>query len=408
MKVKNCRICNSKKIKTILDYGKVALSGSFIKKNQIKKEIKYPLKLIICLDCKHTQINFILKPDILFKNYFWETGVSSQNIMLIKNLIDEIKKISNINKNTNIIEIASNDGSCLKMFKEKFDCQILGVDPAINLAKKANLQKIHTIDDFFSLKLANKILNRFKLFDLCIARNVIAHLKDPIDVFYGIKKILSKNGILIIEVPHLLNIYKFCQYDNVFHEHVGFHSLRSINDLSRKVNLNLFDVKLINSQGGSIRCYLSNNMQRKKSLRVEQVLKREKNIKLFHLNTWKAFEKKVQDNKNKILILLKKLKKQNKSISIYGASGKGQVLLQSIKDSNLLFDRVYDKSKKKKNYYTPGTHIKIFEPNFINIHKPDYLFVCSWNIYNEIKKEQKKYINNGGKFILPFPNPRIL
>jgi 2-polyprenyl-3-methyl-5-hydroxy-6-metoxy-1,4-benzoquinol methylase len=409
MRIKQCRICNSstKNLIEILDYKKVALAGSLLKKNQLKAEEKYPLKLVLCKKCKHLQINYLPKQDLLFKNYLWETGVSSQNISLITKLSKTIQHKKTITQKSKIIEIASNDGSLLKIFQKKFKCRVLGVDPAKNFSTQLKNKKIERITNYFSHKLSKTIHQEHGLFDICIARNVIAHLKDPNDIFRGVKNLLATNGLFIIEVPHLLNIFKYYQYDNVFHEHVGFHSLKSINDLSKLHGLHLFDVEEIDSQGGSIRCYISNGKKTVKNS-VKKILRSEVSNKLFRKDSWLKFSKDVKNHNLKLRGLLTDLKSKGKKISVYGASGKGQSLLQFLELEYGFFDYIFDKSKIKQDLYSPGTHIKIKDPEFIHKTKPDYILVCAWNIINEISKEQKKYLARGGKFITPFPKPLII
>ena len=246
-----CRICKNKLIK-IIKFRNISLVGNFYrKKNNLKK---YKISLNFCKICKHVQISEIINPDLLFKNYLWETGVSKTNINLIKNFVEKLKKLK-IKKNSKILEIASNDGSLLDKVKKKFNCSVLGIDPAKNLVKNKK-KNFSIITDYFNYRSSVKIKKKFENFDCIIARNVVAHVKNPNEIFKGVENILKKKGQFIIEVPHLYNILKLNQYDNVFHEHIGFHSLKSIIDLSLRSNLKVFNVEKIDSQGGSIRCYI--------------------------------------------------------------------------------------------------------------------------------------------------------
>ncbi len=403
-----CRICKKKKLSLVFNYKKNAFAGSLLKKSQIKNEKKFDLKLLYCDNCSHLQINKLVDPGLLFNNYLWETGISNSNIKLINNLVKDIKKYTNKRKKNNFFEIASNDGSCLKIIKKNFDGKIIGIDPAKKIAANANKNGIYTINKFFSAKNSQIIKSRFNLFNICIARNVIAHVQDPVDIFFGVKEIIEKDGIFILEFPHLLNIYKELQYDNVFHEHVGYHSLKSIIDICLITDMKVINVKKINSQGGSLRVFISKNKKHKVSRSVNKILIEESKIKLFNKKIWMNFNSKIKNNLNKLEKLLNNLHKKNKKISVYGASGKGQSLLQLIKNSDKIFDKVYDKSKMKQGLYTPGTHIKISNPSNIYIDKPDYIFVCTWNLIDEIVEEHKKFILNGGKFIIPFPLPKII
>ena len=403
--MKKCRICNHR-IKRIVHLGKIALVGNFFKKKRNQK--KYNISLNYCLYCKHVQISECLSPDLLFKNYLWETGISKSNISLIKKILVKLKKLG-ISKKSKILEIASNDGSFIQILKRKFNAFAIGVDPAKNLAKKANSKKIFTINNYFNYKLSHSIKKKFSKFDFIFARNVIAHLNNPNQVFKGIENLLKDNGVLILEVPHLLNILNKNQYDNIFHEHVGFHSLRSIKDLCEQNQLKVFDVETIDSQGGSIRCYICKNKSKKSiSRKTKNILKIEKKSNLFSGKNLEKFKFKIKNHSKNMNRLIHDLKKKKNKISVYGASGKGQALMQFAKIDNKLIDYVFDKSKLKQGRFTPGTNIKIRDPKHISRNKVDYLIILSWNIKNEIMKQEKIFLKKGGKFIIPFPKPKIL
>ena len=403
--MKKCRICNYK-IKEIINLGKIALVGNFFKQKKNLK--KYKISLNYCLKCHHVQISEKINPDLLFKNYLWETGISKSNIVLIKRLLDKLKKFG-INKQSKILEIASNDGSFIKILKKQFNSFVIGVDPAKNLAKSANLKKFFTINDYFNYKLSNFIKKRFKKFNFIFERNVIAHLKDPDQVFKGVENLLKDKGIFILEVPHLLNIINKNQYDNIFHEHVGFHSLKSIQDLCNQNQLKVFDVEMVDSQGGSIRCYIcKKNSKRLVSKSTINILKIEKKTNLFSIQNLKKFKFKIKKHTKDMYQLVYNLKKKKKRISVYGASGKGQALMQFSKIDDKLIDYVFDKSKKKQGCYTPGTNIRVRDPKYISRNNVDYLIILSWNIKNEIIKQEKNFLKEGGKFIIPFPVPKIL
>ena len=401
----NCRICKYQ-LRKIINLGKIALVGNFLKK-KIKQK-KFKISLNYCMSCKHVQIAERLKPDLLFKHYLWETGISKTNILLLKDFLKKLKKLG-IGRNSKILEIASNDGSFIQILKNKFNSFVVGVDPAKNLARRANSKKIFTIDKYFNSKLALSIKNKFCKFDFIFARNVIAHLNEPNSVFKGVEKLLNDDGIFILEVPHLLNILSDNQYDNVFHEHNGFHSLKSIGDLCKLNNMKIFDVDIINSQGGSIRCYISKIKSKKTiSIKVKKILNLEKKSKIFSNQKLKKFKHKIITHSKSLYNLLSKLKKKGKKISIYGASGKGQALMQFSKIDKELIDYVFDKSKLKQGYFTPGTNIKVRDPKNISRKDIDYLLILSWNIKKEIIEQEKKFSKMGGKFIVPFPKPKII
>jgi len=398
---KNCRICNHR-LKKIINLGKISLVGLFYKKK--KKLDKFSLTLCFCSKCKHVQISEIIDPKILFKEYTWETGVSKVNFKLFSNLVSDLQK--KIKTSDKILEIASNDGSFLDYLKNKYKCYLLGVDPAKNLASKH--KSINIIKSFFNHMESKKIKKKFGKFDFIFARNVLAHVTNPNEIFKGMYELLNPKGIGFIEVPHLLPIIKNNQYDNIFHEHQGFHSLKSIDDLCKKNNLDLIDVKLVDLQGGSLRCQIQKNNHFKKNNSIKKIISIEKKYKLFDGRYLATYKDKINNHKKELINLLKNLKKKNKKISAYGASGKGQALMQFCNVDNKIIDYVFDLSKLKNNKYTPGTNIRISHPKKINYQKIDYILLLSWNLKKEILQQEYKFLKNGGKFIIPFPKPSII
>ena len=402
----NCRICRNK-ISKIIDFGKISLVGKFLKKKN--NDTKHKISLNFCNFCKHVQIAEKINPNLLFKNYLWETGISKINIKIINDIISQIKKKFSLNKKSKIFEIACNDGSFLKAIKKFCGCYVVGIDPAKNLLSKNKNKDIIRISDFFNFKISKKIKINHGEFDFIFARNVLAHINDPNEIFKGVKNLIKFNGVFILEFPSLLNIIKYNQYDNIFHEHIGYHSLKSIQDLCKIHKLKLIDLDIIDSQGGSIRCYISTiNNSLKPKKKIIRYLNLEKNYKILSKKRLYYFKNEINSHKKEMLNLLLELKKKNKKISIYGASGKGQALMQFCGINNKIIDFVFDRSKLKINKYTPGTNIKIVDPKKLNKLKPDYLLLLTWNLKKEIMKQEKLFLKRGGKFIIPFPKPKVV
>ena len=404
MNSKKCRICR-KGLKRILSLGKISLVGEFPKSKKNLK--KFKISLNFCEKCKHVQISELINPNKLFKNYFWETGISTTNLKLINDIIKKLKKYK-INKKSKVFEIACNDGSFLNSLQRKIGCFSVGIDPAKNLSKKNKSNKVIRLIDYFNKKKSNKIKKKYGEFDFVFARNVLAHVKDPNTIFSGVKNIMSTAGVFIIEAPSLLNILKFNQYDNVFHEHIGFHSLKSVIDLSNLNGLKVINVEKIDSQGGSLRYFLtSNDNNISVSKNIDAFLKNETKNKLFSNKKLLNFKIKINNHRKTLLNFLKKLKENGKKISVYGASGKGQALMQYCDIGNEVIDFCFDKSKLKQNRFTPGTNIKILDPVLIEKLPVNYLLLLSWNLKKEIFKQQKNFVNKGGRFIVPFYKPKI-
>ncbi len=390
----------------------MALADSFLSsENEIASEKKYPLRLCICNNCKHIQIDEIVDPALLFVDYPWETGVSKSVIQFSEDLC---KKLLNVHTSTNksspakVLEVASNDGTVLSVF-QKNGCEIMGVDPARNVVKKANERGVRSIAEFFNLETAANIVSQYGKWDVCIARNVLAHVNELHSLVEGMKTILNKDGFAVIEVPHLKTTFEELQYDQVFHEHIGYHSLDSIKRLFELHEMKVFDVEELWIHGGSIRVYLQHeNGNKDVSENVKKVLETENKIGLYKKDSWRKFAERALNHKKELRSELEKIKSNNKKVAIYGASGKGQSLLQFCEIDGSLVEYVVDKSEVKQGKYTPGTHIKIFSPNHIYEDRPDVLLLCAWNFAKEIMSQEEKFSQLGGRFLHPFPSPHYL
>ena len=406
MKTKYCRCCQKQNLKIILDYGRVALADSFLYEEEIESEKKYHLNLCICSNCFHVQIDEIIDPKFLFEHYVWETGISKSIFEFANNLYKRTKKLMK-KKNPRVIEIASNDGTVLSIFKEN-GCQILGVEPAKNIALDANKKGIKTIDEFFNFETAKVIAKNYGKWDVCIARNVIAHVSDLHGMVKGIQTILAEDGFALLEFPHLQKMYSDLQYDQVFHEHIGYHSLHSIVFLFGLFNMEVFDVEELEVHGGSLRVYIKhNNSNRRINYNVIKTINNEIKSGIFTIKNWVTYAKRVESHKESLREMLEICKMDSKKILIYGASGKGQSLIQMSGITKDLISGVVDKSKMKQGKLTPGSHIKIYPTEHLYESKADVVLLCAWNIASEVINQEKRFIKQGGKFILPFPEPHF-
>ncbi len=411
MKVNRCRVCKQSQLFEILNYGKVVLADAFLDHtNEFDTEEKYPLALCICNNCGHLQIDEEIDPEVLFRNYIYVTGVSDAVFKHAEHLYNSVTSLLQ-NPSGEVLKIyepASNDGTILNVFKQK-GCDVLGIEPATNIAKIANERNISTINEFFSEKTAKKLLKYSGSADVCIARNVLAHVCELHGFVKGLGLVLKKNGIGIVEVPHALNMYKQLQYDQVFHEHISYFTVLVLQRLFEMHNLKIFHVEEVSIHGGSVRIFFQRDeADREIRSSVERAIQEEKVLGLDSVDAWKEFAKKVSTQKELLLKELKKIKSEGKKIAVYGASGKGQSLLQFCEIGKQYIDFVVDKSPMKHGKFTPGTHIPVYSTTEIMKCKPDVILLCAWNFAEEIYSQQSEYINQGGRLLHPIPVPHYL
>lgn len=408
---RNCIICNNKNLYEYLNLGKVALAGSFLRnKNQFNKEKKFQLSVAICPKCKGSQITKNINENTLFKDYFYSSSKINTLVDHFKKFSKEIIKKYYFKEKTNFLEIGCNDGVLIKnLSKCKFK-NLIGIDPAKNITKKLKLKKIKVINDFFNHNKALKLEKEFGKFDLIVANNVFAHSHKIRNITKGISKILNQNGVFIFEVHDSKNIILNNQFDMIYHEHVLYYTLTSIKNLLSQFNLKIFDVKFIPTHGGSIRIYSTHkiNNKFKTSYSVKKILKNENNYSLNKMIKYYKFNQEVITLKTKIQNYIKTLKDKGFKISGYGASGRANTVLQFCEISSYI-DFMIDDSSLKQGNYTPGTHLKIYPSNILQKkNKTDIVIVFAWSFAKEIKKKNKFFVKNGGRFLVILPKIKFI
>ena len=405
--IKFCRLCNSKNLKKVFDLGRTPLANSYLKIEISKKLRKYPLKLNYCNNCGHLQLTHSIKPSKMFSNYLYKTNTSKKNFLHFKSYANEIKKMFK-NRNTKILDIASNDGTFLNFFEKKKFFR-LGIDPAKNLKKLSLKKGITQIDDFFTMKKSENIKKKYGKFDIITANHVCAHVEDLNDFFNGVQNLLKDEGLFVFEISYRASVLKKNTFDTIYHEHLDYHALYPISKFVKKFNLNVVNFKTPDAQGGSLRVYVSKNKNSKNQKSIKkQILKEKKQLNLFNVSTYKKFEKKIINCKNKLNSLIQNCINNNMSIAGYGAAAKTTTFLNYFKISEKNIKFIFDDNKLKQGLCIPGTKIKILDPLNMNKKNIDVLIIFAWNYAELIITKNKKFKKKGGKFLIPFPNPRLI
>jgi len=404
-----CRFCKSELKDIFLDLGDIPSANSFLTKNEIENERKYPLCVYTCQNCLLVQIPEVRTPGELFSNYAYFSSFSDSWLSHIKKYVEMMIKRFELNEKSHIIEIASNDGYLLDFFN-KSNIPILGIEPAENVAEKAIEKGIPTIKKFFNIETANELKNDNKQADLLIGNNVLAHVPDINNFVEGMKILLKSDGIITMEFPHLLQLIKENQFDTIYHEHFSYFSFTVIQKIFASQKLTIFDVEEIPTHGGSLRIFVkhSENNRYRIEESVERLLKKENRYGLDDFSTYLGFTEKVLEIKEQFNEFLESANKENKIIVCYGAPAKGNTLLNYFKINSKIIRYTVDLSPHKQGLFLPGTHLPIKTPSEIKETKPDYVIILPWNLKDEIM-EQIKFIRNwGGKFVIPIPEVKII
>ena len=390
----NCRACNSDQLELVLSLGLSPLANNLLSDNNSKYE-KYPLEITRCniKDCFNVQLSVTVPPDEMFKNYLYVSSTTEAFRNHFTELAKKLKKEFKLNKNSMVVDIGSNDGIFLEPLKN-LEINSLGVEPAINVAKIANNKKLETINDYFDKKVVEKITKKYGNADLVTAFNVFAHSDKLKEIAEDTSMLLKKDGCFIFEIQYFIDTLKDLTFDNIYHEHTNYWTLISLMKFFENLPLKIYKVEKIDTHGGSLRVYCSNNKNKKLDGSVNKIINEEKKFGVLDYKTYIDFAKKVKDTKSKSVSRLVELNKANKNIVGYGAPAKSTTVLNYFGlDSNIIKYTI-DDSPLKQNKYIPGTGIEIVDKNSLDAKSIDNVVVMAWNYFDLIVEQNKEKFSN--------------
>ncbi len=405
----SCRVCHNKKIVKVIDLGSTPAANAFLTKKQLNKlEPIFPLQVFFCSRCGQLQLGHVVAPELLFRNYVYASSTSATFRNHFVGYAQKIYQRFKLTVNSLVVDIGSNDGILLKPFKQ-YGLKVLGIDPARRIARQATKEGIPTWPEFFDSQVAKKIVEKFGPAQIVTANNVFAHVDNLSELIKGIKILLAKDGVFVIEVPYLANLIKKNLFDTIYHEHLSYFSLRPLIKLFSLQKMMVFDVERVSSHGGSIRVFTQSiNSPRQVSDRVKSLLSLEKKMGLNKKLTYVKLAQIINQNRMRLKNIIDKLISQDKQIIGYGAPAKGNTLLNYFKIDKHILKYIVDDSSYKQGLFTPGTHIQVANPNRIVKDKPDYILILAWNFANEIMEKLHWFKKTGGKFIIPIPRPKVV
>ena len=405
----DCLVCRAAKVESFLDLGVVPLANALLeaKPATAESEARYPLQVGYCHECHAVQLLHLVAPEELFSNYFYESSFSDAFVQHSKRYADDLKQRFDLGKDSFVVEVASNDGYLLKNFVAA-GVPCLGVEPAQNIAVKANAAGVPTLAKFFSPETAAEVLADKGAADVLIGNNVLAHVPELVPFLEGVRSLLKEDGVAVFEFPWLREFMRHLEFDTVYHEHVYYFSLHAVAKAAELAGLELFDVQEQKVHGGSLRVFLQKPGARSKTSEVERVRQLERSEGLAGPEVFRQMGQRVRVMREQLVELLAGLKKQGKSIVAYGASAKGSTLLNYCGLGADVIDYIVDRSTVKQGRFAPGVHLPIYPVEKLLENKPDYALLLAWNFADEIRQQQRGYEQIGGRFIHPVPEPRIL
>ncbi len=403
--VPKCQFCQTPLQHTLVDLGMSPLCESFVSADRLNQmESFYPLHVRVCDNCLLVQLEAYVSPEHIFTEYAYFSSFADTWLAHCQAYTQMMVERFGLNENSQVIELASNDGYLLQYFVER-NIPALGVEPAANIAKVAIAKGIPTINEFFGRECAHKLFEQGKQADLIAANNVLAHVPDLNDFVAGIKILLKPQGVATGEIQHLMRLMASNQFDTIYHEHFCYHTLTTLENIFAAHGMTIFDVEELPTHGGSLRIYACHHDDLTKPVgdRVIDLKERERVAGFTSIDRYTNFEAQVRETKRKLLDFLIQAKRDGKTVVGYGAPGKGNTLLNYCGIRTDFLDYTVDRNPYKHGMFLPGTHIPIYPPSKILETKPDYVLILPWNFKDEIMTQMSSISDWGGKFVIPIP-----
>jgi len=398
-KIKFCRLCKSANLKKIYNFGNFFVSN-FVTKKEIYEGIRAPLNLVHCKKCDLLQLSHSAPQEIMYKKFYWyRSSVTKLMRDALKNVFKSSIKFAKLKKKDFVLDIGANDGTLLKYFKEK-KINTIGCEPAKNLHKELEKNCDFVLRDFWSFEAFNKLMKENKILKkpkLITAIGMFYDLENPGKFISDAAKCLDDDGIFIAQLMCLNSMIEKNDLGNICHEHLEFYSYKSLKYLFENNGFKIFKIEENDINGGSYRIFCKKNINKSIIYKEKTTLK----------NIYKFFSR-VEQNKLKTVNFIKREVGRKKKVFLYGASTKGNTLLQYYKLNNNLIPFAAERSPEKWGKYTIGTGIKIISEEQARKMKPDYYFVMPYAFISEFKKREKNWLKEGGKFILPYPKFKIV
>ena len=400
----SCRLCGSKNLELVVPLGDSPVSEKYLtKENLSEKQDQVPLDLYFCLECTHVQLLAVVEPDFLWSDFTFKTANNPALVAHFKDIAQRIMNFNPIDKNDLIIDIGSNDGTLLRCFKDVGYDNVLGVDPADEIANEATQNGIPTINAYMDKETANKIFKEHGKASVITANNVYAHVDDLSGMTNAIKAVLAEDGIFVFEVSYLLDVVEKMLIGTIFHEHLCYHSVKAMSHFLESQDMELIHVERGPEQGGSIVGYAqfsdgSQDIQNS----VSKLLKLEKERRLDRPETIRGMYEGLESVKTEVRNLISDLRKDSKTVAGFGAARAGTTLLSYFGIGSQL-DFLVDDNKTKHYKFSPGDKLEVFPTSDIYTKKPDYLLILAWLHADKIMQSHKKYLDEGGTFLCLFP-----
>lgn len=397
----SCRICDSANLELAIDLGYQPWCNNFLKKEEVGKELFYPLRVVYCHDCATVQLDYTVPKEIMFGDHTYLSGVTktlSEHFRVVAEEVDS--RFLRDTEGKSVLDIGSNDGTQLKHFKS-LGYEVLGLESAKTPAQIANDAGIETINEFFNLDLVRRLGRKFHVIN---AAGVFFHLEELHSVTEGIREALREDGVFVVQFLYMKRIVENCAFDQIYHEHLLYYNLQTIEVLLNRHGLAMFDAYLSPIHGGSIIGLVTHKGKRQPSERLQGLRQAEEHEKSNELSTYLEFARRIERMKKDNLTYLEKAKKQGKRIFGFAAPAKGNTLLNYFGVGTQYVDYLVEINELRQRLYSPGMHIPIVLERELQ-ELPDIYYVLAWNFKKEILAKNQHLLDRGVEFYFPV-NPK--
>lgn len=372
---------------------------------------EFPLYLSSCMSCGHVQLPVVVPPERLFRNYVYVSGTSPVFVDHFRTYADEVWSAASLRPDDLVVEIGSNDGTMLRFFKYR-GARVLGFDPAASIARTASESGVQTVPDFFNLSTISSVPGRARA---VVANNVFAHADDLSEIVSAVSRILADDGVFVFEVSYLVDVVRENLFDTIYHEHLSYHHLGSLVPFFRRLGLEVFDAKRVKTHGGSVRVYVG-RPGRGLSASATGLLAEEASLGFSTpsgchglpcqplLDLWG----KIESLRSSLRGLLSSVRSSGGRVAGFGAPAKVTTLMHAFGLGRDDFEFIVDDSALKQGLYTPGKFVPVLPPSALYERRPDYCVVLAWNFADSIVEKHKRFSDEGGRFIIPIPELRVL
>lgn len=403
-----CRLCESRSLDRGLSLAPTPLADSYIPSSRLSEpQETFPLDLYLCRECGFTQILDVVQPQVIYFDYLYETKTSLGLVEHFGGYAKDVLARVAPRPGSLVVDIGSNDGTLLRFFKQG-GMKVLGVDPARAIAKAATEAGIETWAELFNQALAERIRAERGPASVITVNNLFANVDDLANMTRGIRTLLADDGVFVFESFYLADLMRNMVFDFIYHEHISYFSVKPLQSFFARHGLELIDAQPVRTKGGSLRYTIQlAGGPRKPSPVVASMIAAEEKAGICKLETLRAFSGRVDDSKNALTSLMRKLKAEGKMFAGYGASATSTTMIYHYGIGDML-DFIVDDNPQRQQLFSPGLHIPILSGTALDERKPDYLVVLAWRYVEPIKLKVDAYLKKGGRLIVPLPEVKVL